>query len=597
MLRKRETLLAVSMLVLAAVPQTAARADEALPPAAEWVPRQAVFVLNVSQPKAVLDMIVQPKLIEAIESSAAYQAQAATPGFREFQTVVRFIEGRFKANWRTILARATGGGVTWALGPRQTSLLIIDALDAETPRTMHDLLLFMVESEAEKQGRAKPTSSVKHGDVTIWSVGPNEAHAIVGRRLMVANSPAVLKAALDLRGGPAGGSVASLDAYRQAARTAGSDALATVYLNTGVLKKLPGVAKALTAEGNPLLALLAAPVTEALASSTWAGLALKAKGDTLTLEAASDGTITPGGVARFAVPPQAGGGAMPNLAVPRRIAAMSLYRDLKGFYAAKDTLFPERTSGLIFFENMMGIFFTGRDLTEEVLAELGPRIRLVVAGQKYDQAVGTPAVQIPAFALVMPLKNAKRFSPVVEEAWQKAVGLINFTRGQKALPGLIIDRPVHGGVKYTVAGFAAPEVNGKTSVDVRFNFRPALATASGHLILSSTDALAEDLMDALASEASRSARPPDATHSLVEIDGAPLAAILAANRENFVRQNMVDKGHTRKQAENEVNTLLAVVKHVSHVSLTFGADRGRSTIRLKVRFALPAAGRGDSGDK
>ena len=40
------------------------------------------------------------------------------------------------------------------------------------------------------------------------------------------------------------------------------------------------------------------------------------------------------------------------------------------FYAAKDTLFPDRTSGLIFFENMMGIFFSGRDLTDEVLAAL-----------------------------------------------------------------------------------------------------------------------------------------------------------------------------------------------------------------------------------
>ena len=68
---------------------------------------------------------------------------------------------------------------------------------------------------------------------------------------------------------------------------------------------------------------------------------------------------------------------------PGGIAAVSLYRDLHGFYAAKDTLFPERTSGLIFFENMMGIFFTGRDLTDEVLAETEPEIRLVVAEPQY----------------------------------------------------------------------------------------------------------------------------------------------------------------------------------------------------------------------
>ena len=61
-------------------------------------------------------------------------------------------------------------------------------------------------------------------------------------------------------------------------------------------------------------------------------------------------------------------------------------------FPSKDELFPERTSGLIFFENMMGIFFTGRDLTEEVLAETGSDIRVVVAEQQYDPQVVSDGV-------------------------------------------------------------------------------------------------------------------------------------------------------------------------------------------------------------
>ena len=99
----------------------------------------------------------------------------------------------------------------------------------------------------------------------------------------------------------------------------------------------------------------------------------------LAIDVRVDGKVdTTSGPAAFAGPRDSKQGAWPNLAVPRRIAAVSLYRDLHAFYAAKDELFPERTSGLIFFENMMGIFFTGRDLTEEVLAETesrGPRRR------------------------------------------------------------------------------------------------------------------------------------------------------------------------------------------------------------------------------
>jgi len=103
----------------------------------------------------------------------------------------------------------------------------------------------------------------------------------------------------------------------------------------------------------------------------------------------------------------------------------SLYRDLHQFYAAKDDLFPDRTSGLIFFENMMGIFFSGRDLTNEVLAETKPEIRFVVAEQEYDPAMGTPQIKLPAFAAILRLRRPEQFNKVAEEAWQKAVPKVN----------------------------------------------------------------------------------------------------------------------------------------------------------------------------
>ena len=96
---------------------------------------------------------------------------------------------------------------------------------------------------------------------------------------------------------------------------------------------------------------------------------------------------------------------MPNLVVPGQIAAVSMYRDLHQFYSAKDELFPDRTSGLIFFENMMGIFFSGKDLTNEVLAQTLPDIRVVVAEQRYDEKTGTPAMKLPGFAVVIQLRD------------------------------------------------------------------------------------------------------------------------------------------------------------------------------------------------
>jgi hypothetical protein len=249
------------------------------------------------------------------------------------------------------------------------------------------------------------------------------------------------------------------------------------------------------------------------------------------------------------------------------IAGMSLYRDLHGFYAAKDKLFPERTSGLIFFENMMGIFFSGRDLTEEVLSEARPEIRIVVAEQKYDPEIGTPQVQFPAFALVLKVYRPKEAAELVEEAFQKAVGLVSFTSGQKGVPGLIVDRPTYSDVRYTVAYGGKVRGEEKGPVAMRYNFRPALVKMGDSVVFSSTDGLARDLIDALKKEMSSPPKAMHETDSIVEVDATQIASILSANRSSLVRQNMMEKGTKQKEAEAQIGVLTQIVKLLGKASL------------------------------
>ncbi|MHC4853590.1 MAG: hypothetical protein ACYTF5_16395, partial [Planctomycetota bacterium] len=280
-------------------------------------------------------------------------------------------------------------------------------------------------------------------------------------------------------------------------------------------------------------------------------------------------------------------GALPNLSIAPRMAAVTLYRDLHRFYAAKERLFPERSSAIIFFENMMGIFFSGRNLTEEVLAETKPGLRFVVAPQRYDAETGTPTVKIPAFALVLRLKNPEEFGVVAEEAWQKALGFVNFTRGQQGEPGLLIDRQMQGDTKFTLAAFSFAGIKDRTKLDRRFNFRPAIAIQGDSLILSSTDGLARDLIDALRAEAKDSPVPQERTDSLVELDGERIAAALKASRAALVRQNMLEEGNTRQQAEFSTDVLIAVVREVKQVALRLGREDGHPHARLTIRLDRP----------
>lgn len=565
-----------------------ATAGQGLPPAVQWIPQDAVISFELSRPEALLDLLAGDKAIAAVKGLPLYRAQESNPKFREFLNLVKLVETSLDTDWRTGLAKLTGGGITFAVCPQDTVLLIVDAEDERMLQRFHEIFLGLARSEAEKQAQPGKVATTQYQDVAAWTFNGKEAHAIIGKRLILSNRPEGLKAALELRTRSEGASLASKPAYQAAKRQAGPDAAATVYADLGLLKQIPDVAALLTQQRqNPLGALAFAGMIEALRDSDWLSLGLDVQDTTLVVRASMDGkTVSPASPAAFALPKEPGEGVLPNLSVPRRIAAMTLYRDLHQFYAAKDELFPERTSGLIFFENMMGIFFSGRDLTNEVLAETRPELRFVVAEQEYDPAIGTPEVKLPAFAVVMRLRNPERFNEVVEEAWQKAVGLINFTRGQQAMPGLIIDRPIHGRTRFTLAYFSTAQVEDRMKLESRFNLRPSLAMPGDYLVLSSTDGLARDLIDALGNQKAGSIEPLATTHSLVEIDAGQLASVLQANRGVLVRGDMIKKGSSQQEAETGIDMLISLVRFIERVELRIGTCEGLTQARLETKLNL-----------
>jgi hypothetical protein len=582
MFRKRAPLL------LAALPLILVRsalAAEPMPPAVQWLPPETLISIEVTDPKPIFERLMDPALVEAIQDSPAYRPLADSRGMKDFLGGVAFLEASLGTSWQEAVRKLASGGITFAAWPDNKAALIIDGEDAQLLSRLHEILVNIAKGEAEKAGNPGRVASAEYRGVTGWTFNGEEAHAILGTRFILANHSKALKAVIDLREKKNGSSLASTSSYQAAKKAAGSDT-AAAYVNLEVLKQHPPIAKALKGTENPLASLLFSGIFDALRESSWLAVGAKIEGSKLALSAVADGKAT-GGMAAFARPDSPEKGILPNLDVPRCIAAASLYRDLHAFYAAKDELFPERTSGLIFFENMMGIFFSGRDLTEEVLAQTQPEIRVVVATQAYDPALGTPKVQVPAFAVVFRMGNPDKFMPIAEEGWQKALGLVNFTRGQQGLPGMIIDRPEHAGTKFSVAYFSTADVKEKTDLDTRFNFRPALARVGEYLVLSSTEGLTKDLIDALKKETSDSAGPIAGTHSLVTVDATAIASILNANRDSLVRNNMVEKGKTKEEAEAEMGALIAILERVGQAKLQIGTKESLTRATLDLNPNLP----------
>ena len=552
------------------------------------VPDAAVISFEVLRPDALLDPLLSDAFARRVQGLPFWSQITASSGFQEFRGGVGLFETALGTNWREALRELAGGGLIVAAAPGNRATLLVESRNPERLQKFHDLVAQIATTESAKRGAADRVRSSTRDGVTCWSFDGKELHAVIGSRLVVASDPEVFDRVLATAKGPVGASLAGRPRYQAARRAVGPDAAAMLFVDLQAIRQAPGMARLLQGpRGNPLGALVAGNLPAALQSADWLAVGVQVRGDTLAFQAvlgpapaASAGStaaadFTSGARARL----------LPDPNVPGEVAALRLNRDLHRFYAAKDERFPNRTSGLIFFENMMGIFFSGRDLTDEVFAALEPEINFIVARQDFAEDASVPTPELPGFALVLRLRDPAAFRPVLEEAWQKALGLVSFTRGQKAEMGFVLDRPRYGDVTYTTARFASAGLTPEARRDIRFNFQPTLAMRGDFAILSSSESLARALLDALARPDVATPKSERHAHTRLSLHGPALTALLAANQEVLVRNNMVEKGHTRAEAERDIRALLALARQIKTVDLSWAGAPGPATARLAIRFA------------
>ena len=275
------------------------------PSAAQWVPQDAVICLQVSRPKVLLEFLTGKEMTRAITSSPFYQGLASQPKFQEFVNGIKFLETSLETDWRTGLARLTGGGITLAVCPQDTVVAIVDAEDEGLLQKLHEIVLNITRSNAENQGRAEKVTSREYAGVTAWTFDGKEAHALVGKRLIFSSRAEGLKTILDLvrsvpvrasqetpDGVTTNGSLAAKPAFRAAQKAANSQATATVFVDLKPLMSIPNVAGVFEkGRANPLAALVFAGILESLRNSNWLNLELTTEGKTLAVRALTDGKV------------------------------------------------------------------------------------------------------------------------------------------------------------------------------------------------------------------------------------------------------------------------------------------------------------------
>jgi len=556
-------------------------------PAVQMTPAETVFALEIARPLKILEPLLAPETVQAFAASPIWARIEEGPQFQGLARAVGFLELQMGTDWQTALKKLIGGGVTLAAQSSRETILTIEAQDANSLDQFIQSLQAFIKAATQNNPALQGAEQVVHG-VKMTSFGRRAAWALADNRLMIANSVELMERALELRANKGANSFGKSAAYTAARTAAGPDAAAIFFADMTTVRSNPKLQQALAKNLTPLPALLVGHLREAFKKANWLSISLDATADGIRIKAVADAPASE--APRFAVP-QANDGVLPNLSVPGQLAGISLYRDLRAFYQAKDELFPERTSGLVFFENMMGIFFSGLHISEGVLAEVDPHIRLVAAVQQYDPEVGIPAIKIPAFAAVMKLRHPQEFGEVVEEAWQKAIGMASFTRGQKGLPGFLIDRSTNKDVKISVAYYRPPKDADLKALEPRFNFRPTLARTGDYVILSSADGLARQLVEAVKKEASATAKPLPRTHTAAEIDVNALVKAAVSSREPLIQRMMIGQGRSREQASEQLDNLLTWLDCMEKASLEGLEEDGRFVMYLTMKLRAPDAKR------
>jgi hypothetical protein len=127
-----------------------AAAGAAAPPANRLLPQNTVLAVELSKPKAILDVLLGEKAVHAVTSAPLYRKAIETPSLQQFIQVVRYLELRLGVDWKNGLHKLIDGGVVWAVTADGGSLLIVEAQDAKLLEQFHEVILEFAKNEARR---------------------------------------------------------------------------------------------------------------------------------------------------------------------------------------------------------------------------------------------------------------------------------------------------------------------------------------------------------------------------------------------------------------------------------------------------------------
>ena len=562
----------------------------------------AVVCLEVPRPDRLLSGITDTHHQDFLKLLPQYQKLLKSKDFEGLRAVVNVIAAQLDTTWDQGLRELAGGGIVAALeadqGQEPRLYLLITPKNYDLLVKANQTLLKLARQDAKDKGKPDPVKTSDHRGAVVHALGDDKkiAYAIVAGRLAISNSVKNLERWIDRVVEPSAAAAAPKKPSPTFADRAewkalksqhDSDSLAWGFADIDRLRKLDPKRYAASNKPDNGQTFLFGSWLQAIQKAPWVTANIRLANHeliaSLDLPVPKEGRAP----AYKGYVPGSGKGAAPLIQPPGTIASLSLWRDLEAFWESRADLFPPETvQGFAQLDTLAGQFFGGREFGTDVLGPFDPHWRIVVAQQDYAGLKPQPDVKFPAVAVVGELDSADSdFGDKFKIAFQAIIGISNVDGNQKKSAALELGSEMVEGVKLATARYPASRnasAAGETP-NPRYNFTPATAQVGKYLIFSSSVGLARDLIKELKSAAS--AAPEGAETGVLEADGPELARLLEVNRDRLAMQLMLNRGETKKNAESQVDTGLALLRYLGHGRLIIRDETSATRVQLKLQLS------------
>jgi hypothetical protein len=567
-------------LLLALVSASKAAEDRV---ASELLPGTVVAYAEIREPKRIIDTVLDHPLAAEVKAHPNYQQALTTPQYERFQAVVKAVEAKLGIPYRQAVSELVQGGIHIGFDlPTQGVIVLAKAADEKCAAKARDAALELVRAEAQRQGQGDPIKTDDHRDIPLYQIGEGRL-AVAGPWIIASNKPLLLRLTLN-NFLAKDASLSDDEQFKKAIAARPKEAAAWGYVDLRLLRDLGILKRALSQKSdNPAIELIAGGVVGGLPSAPYvtAAAELDATGVRLTATLPSD-VKAAAGKREFYLGKDGVGQAPPLLKPAETILSLSTFRDFASMWRNAPDLFDDKVNaGIAQAESNLMTIFAGQNFRDDILGNLEPQMQLVVARQKFPQAGVTPAMKLPAVAVVMQMKNPEETTRIFKVTFQSVVGFLNVAGAQNRLAPLDLNMERSKESLMVAAEYLPPKDEKlRDAAPPNFNASPTIVFVGNKVILSSAKPLALELAAGLDKQAA--ATP--GVNSAIEADNQILQSILADNREPLIAQNMLEQGRDRAAAEKNIDLVLAILKHFDKSSLKLTTDGGKLELALDVRL-------------